>query len=548
MDNKVFVSIVCPTYNRQYLLPSLIERFQFQIYPKNLIELIILDDSDLIYDDLDFINKDDRVKYIYEKEKLPLGKKRNILNSIAKGDIIICMDDDDYYSPYYIENTVNKLINSKLLIASCSQLFIYHIELNILACLRSTNINCIRNATFACKKEYLNNYSYNNTTCRGEEVGITNNFTIPVERLDMNSIIVLNHGKNTIRYPCYKEKKILKETVDIIISSGCRGNKDLILKGKNIFNRLIDATTKNIVNKDFINNIEIKNYYKDIIDNKLKKIEFNKNDLFISELKILGGLTTTISRLQKISNVLKSIIEQTNKLDKINLIIPNYSNYNNESYIVSPNIYNLTHNIELLRSDDYGPITKLLPLIQNIKINEDIWLMTFDDDLYYDEKIVETIKNNINKFNNNKKNVYGFIGFNLSNFTGELNSRTSSNITEDSIVDILEGKGSIIYHRSVFKEDFKDYINILINESTNNCRYSDDILIANYLAKYKINRIQLYSQEFNKDMNFEKKYLLKYSNYPDSLHNGKDNLVYPKEQRYKKVIQILKEKNMYYLS
>jgi hypothetical protein len=139
------------------------------------------------------------------------------------------------------------------------------------------------------------------------------------------------------------------------------------------------------------------------------------------------------------------------------------------------------------------------------------------------------------------------MGLNLSSLTSELISQTNLNLTEDSIVDILEGKGSVIYHRSIFKEDFKDYINILLNESSNNCRYSDDILIANYLAKYKINRIQLYSQEFNKDINFEKKYLLKYSNYADSLHNGKDNLVYPKEQRYKKVIQILKEKNMYYL-
>jgi glycosyltransferase involved in cell wall biosynthesis len=530
MNNNIFVSVICPTYNRHNFLPSLIERFQFQIYPINLLELIILDDSNIIYNDLDLFTKDDRIIYIYESIKMPLGKKRNKLNNLAKGDIIICMDDDDYYSPYYIQDTVNILNNSSKLIASCNLIYIYNLNKTI-SYVKASMINCIRNATLACKKEFLLKNKYNDLVTRGEEAGITNNFTISVERLSYYLIIVFNHGHNTVNYSNLKNENM---TLNELIFKGCRNDSNLSSMGKKIFKRLLKAN-KNIINKDFIKIIRIKEYYKTIKENKI--IDILKLSKELKILKFIASLTTTPIRISLITNMIKSLINQKYKFEKIYINIPNFDSIKKEHYIVPPFIYNLFPDISLLRCNDYGPLTKLLPILKKIDINEDIWIMTFDDDIFYEEEHLNIIKSHIENYNYDKNTVFGFVGFNFDN---EYNIIYTS---KEQCVDILEGYGSIAYHRSIFKDDFIDYLNTVLTNK--NCKYSDDILISNYLAKHKINKLQIYPETFHKDNSIEKKYQLKYSNYSDSLKNGKDKLIFTKEDRYKRVIQILKDKNIY---
>jgi cellulose synthase/poly-beta-1,6-N-acetylglucosamine synthase-like glycosyltransferase len=52
---KPTVSVITPTYNRRLFLPMLIYLYQQQSYPKNLLELIILDDS--------FESNEDRIEF-----------------------------------------------------------------------------------------------------------------------------------------------------------------------------------------------------------------------------------------------------------------------------------------------------------------------------------------------------------------------------------------------------------------------------------------------------------------------------------------------------
>ncbi len=534
MDN-IFVSVVCPTYNRHYFLPSLIERFQFQIYPKELLELIILDDSNIKYYDLELFQKDDRITYIYENKKLNLGEKRNKLNKIAKGDIIICMDDDDYYSPYYIMDTVKLLSNSTREIASCNALYIYNVFNKTISCLKSCKSEfTIRNATFACKKKYLLNHNYKNNTNQGEELDITNNLTIPVARSSVYFIIVINHGNNTVSYNGLKSENI---DLDVLLLTGCKNNQKLFVEAKKIFENLIIANEGKI-NKENIQTIQIKQYYKDINEKKqiISKLKYNSLEL---QNNFIGTLTTTQLRINKINNVIQSIINQKYKVNNLYINIPNFDCIQKEVYLIPPSIYKLLPNIIIYRCNDYGPLTKLIPILKKTSINDDFWIITFDDDTFYEEEQTNYIDLYIKNYNYNKNLVFGFIGFDFDkNYDIVYKS-------EEKCVDILEGYGSIAYHRSIFKDDFIDYLNKLI--TNNNCKYSDDILISNYLAKHNINRLQMYSDNFNKDKSIEKKYIFKYSNYNDSLKNGKNGLIFNKIDRYKRVIQILKDKNLYYL-
>jgi hypothetical protein len=171
-----------------------------------------------------------------------------------------------------------------------------------------------------------------------------------------------------------------------------------------------------------------------------------------SKIKIIVTLTTIPERINKIKEVLLSIKNQSVEINKLYINIP-------QNYIIPPSIYEFIPEIEIIRvEEDYGPITKLLPLIDLIDIKEDIWVLTIDDDIIYNNNHIYNLINSIEKYNTNKMIVYGYIGLNITNIKNSYEDKYKfSSINNESEVSILEGYGTILYHRSVFKDDFKIY-------------------------------------------------------------------------------------------
>ena len=121
-----FVSVLTPTFNRRPFIPLMIKCFQHQTYPKDRMEWIIIDDGTDKIEEL--VAHIPQVKYFKYDEKMTLGKKRNLLHKKSKGEIIIYMDDDDYYPPERIEYSVDQLLkNPDKLWAGSSILYIYFI-------------------------------------------------------------------------------------------------------------------------------------------------------------------------------------------------------------------------------------------------------------------------------------------------------------------------------------------------------------------------------------------------------------------------------------
>ena len=101
------VSVCTPTFNRRPFITTMIKCFENQTYPRNRMEWIIIDDgTDKIEDIVSHIPY---IKYFKYDEKMTLGKKRNLLNKKATGDIIVYMDDDDYYPPERVSHAVTTL-------------------------------------------------------------------------------------------------------------------------------------------------------------------------------------------------------------------------------------------------------------------------------------------------------------------------------------------------------------------------------------------------------------------------------------------------------
>jgi glycosyltransferase involved in cell wall biosynthesis len=105
-----FVSICTPTFNRRPFIPYLKKCFEHQTYPKDRMEWIIIDDGTDPIEDL--VKDIEQVKYFYYEEKMLLGKKRNLMHSKCSGDIIIYMDDDDYYPEQRISHAVETLLEN----------------------------------------------------------------------------------------------------------------------------------------------------------------------------------------------------------------------------------------------------------------------------------------------------------------------------------------------------------------------------------------------------------------------------------------------------
>ena len=202
------VSIVTITqYIRFNCLLNLYELIKLQTF-QNIIEWTIVEGSTTSVDALqnknqilEFIdqNNTNNFKFNYiEYTGQKLSDLRNLGNTSCKGDIIVCMDDDDYYPPERIEQAVEALDNSSYLIAGCSDIYLYEYLLDKLYKFKGFHQNHSTNNCFAFKKEYLLNHKHDSGLIMSEEKSFTNDFKEPMIQLNSKKcIVVSSHNFNT---------------------------------------------------------------------------------------------------------------------------------------------------------------------------------------------------------------------------------------------------------------------------------------------------------------------------------------------------------------
>lgn len=192
-----FVSVCTPTFNRRPFFQAAIQCFNHQTYPKHRMEWIIVDDGTDKIEDL--VSSHPNVKYFKVSEKMTLGKKRNFMHANSCGDIIVYMDDDDYYPPERVSHAVEALMaNPTILCAGASEIYIYFKHLNSLIQFGPYGPNHATAGTFAFRREMLNMTQYNDAACLAEERFFLKDYTIPMIQLDPTKVIlVFSHMHNT---------------------------------------------------------------------------------------------------------------------------------------------------------------------------------------------------------------------------------------------------------------------------------------------------------------------------------------------------------------
>lgn len=225
--NPPFVSVLTPTYNRRRFIPALITCFKQQDYPMAQIEWIILDDgTDKVGDLLTGLPQ---VRYYSVDTKLTIGAKRNRLNDLALGSIIVCMDDDDYYPSERVSHVVwNLLNNPDFSVCGSSTLYMYYSDNDSIYKLGPYGDNHATNGTLGYKRSYTKNHRYDETVTKGEEPSFTNGFSEPMIQLNpFKTQLLMSHGENTFDKRAIRvEGPMVKRTVfgleDFIKDDGLR--------------------------------------------------------------------------------------------------------------------------------------------------------------------------------------------------------------------------------------------------------------------------------------------------------------------------------------
>ena len=201
-NEMIEVSVITPTYQRRPFMTALIQMYQQQTYPKEKMEWIILDDGrDKVEDVFKEASKIiPNLRYIYHPEKLRIGEKRNRLNKEAKGNIIIAMDDDDYYPPQRVQTVVDAFaMHPDMNLAGSSKMLMYYMDTKKIYSIGPYGPNHATNGTMAYRKCYAEQHAYDNFVTKGEELSFLEQYRHPIIQLDpLSSILVICHTDNTV--------------------------------------------------------------------------------------------------------------------------------------------------------------------------------------------------------------------------------------------------------------------------------------------------------------------------------------------------------------
>jgi glycosyltransferase involved in cell wall biosynthesis len=207
----MFVSVITATKNRSHFLPALLECYRLQVWPHAEMEWILLDDGEFedqekartLIQDWAAETKIPNVQYIGVGCSVLTGRKLNQLVTMARGNIIVIMDDDDWYSPFRVSSVVDAFrLHPKIDLAGCSKVYMqFEEDPKELWVAGPYHDRHALHCTMAFRKGYFATHSYDNEEVCAVEWQVTNGFTEPMIQLNPRRTILHKiHSSNTYQF------------------------------------------------------------------------------------------------------------------------------------------------------------------------------------------------------------------------------------------------------------------------------------------------------------------------------------------------------------
>jgi glycosyltransferase involved in cell wall biosynthesis len=281
------------------------------------------------------------VKYFKYEEKLLLGKKRNLAHEKASGDVIINMDDDDYYPANRVSHAIDMLRTTpNAMCAGSSEMYVYFKHIQTMYKFGPYGPNHSTAATFAFRRELLKETRFEDNAAVAEERHFLKGYTVPFVQLDpMKSILVFSHDQNSF-------------------------DKKHLLENPNQYMSVSDKTVD-----DFVKEPDLKQFFMNDVDNLLKVYEPGKIENKPDVLKQIDELKN-----QRNEMIVEQQKKQTEYIDTINKINQIYGQ-------------NVTTNYE-------NKINEMATIIQELTMENKLLV---DKVKYLEDKIKQIIKEQIEK-------------------------------------------------------------------------------------------------------------------------------------------------------
>jgi len=195
-------------------------------------------------------------------------------------------------------------------------------------------------------------------------------------------------------------------------------------------------------------------------------------------MRCVGSMTTLPKRLPKIRKIIQSVLKTG--LDVLYLNIP-YETRKGEKYRI-PEFLKDMENVKIIRCEDYGPITKILPVL-DVENDPETAIITFDDDMLVHKDVVSILRRKSRKY---PQSCVGFSGACAGKFPFVYHWSNSNRV--DQRVDWLEGVHCVLYKRKFLdKEEILNFGKPIQDLLIKN----DDHWLSGYLGSKKIPRISI---------------------------------------------------------
>ena len=452
-----FVSICTPTFNRRPFWEYTIKCFNHQDYPKDKMEWIIIDDGTDKIEDL--VCNIEQVKYFYYSEKMPLGKKRNLMHSKSKGDIIVYMDDDDYYPPERVSHAVNMLVtHPNALCAGASEIYIWFKHIQKMFQFGRYSPSHATAGTFAFKRELLKDHKYDDHAALAEEKAFLKDYSVPFVQLEpKKTILVFSHIHNTF------DKKRLLESGENQFQKTSDRTVDEFIKDKDLkefYMERLEGLLQNYYPGDPVNKPDVIQQIKEIDEERRKMALEQQNQgqgqIILSQdgkqIPLSNEQIVDIMRKQQdqLQNFIRLLQEKDNALAKLQQQVVDYENsdntFENTNSYTNSNKYKIQLEEETLRfskvvQEKNNVINKLEHEVTSVKReyekqNEETKKQNEETKKQNEEKnnLINTLQEEIVSYK--RQNVYKQNVYKHNENTQNENNQTS--IEKDNKLLILE--------------------------------------------------------------------------------------------------------------
>lgn len=222
-------------------------------------------------------------------------------------------------------------------------------------------------------------------------------------------------------------------------------------------------------------------------------------DTSLSAVAVVVSFTTSPTRLYKCRPVIDSLLNQTRLPDAIFLSLPPCFERTGEGYPPDeslPDWLMRNSKVVIQRCDrDWGPATKIVPTVSRLRQESPHSIVvSVDDDIRYPPGALSALVESALPcaVGDVAPEVWCAAGFDF------VDSRLVSRSEDGQSCAVVEGFAGVAYPTRVFGHDFTSYMQCAVSDA--DMRFSDDLMISNYLACHNVKRRIVASAQYSQRM------------------------------------------------